>query len=250
MKPIIGGNWKMNKTESEAVELAKGIVEQAKGIDYADIVICPNFTCLSKVKEIVSGTNISLGAQNMHHEDSGAFTGETSSSMLKDVGCEYVILGHSERRHVFGEDDGLINKKVKKALSEGFNVIFCVGEKLEQREAEKTSEVLDSQVEKGLNEVQKGQLENLVIAYEPVWAIGTGKTATPEQAQEAHAHIRKKLSDLYGDESASEIRIQYGGSMKPENANELLSQKDVNGGLIGGASLKPDSFIGIVKACE
>lgn len=243
-KMIIVGNWKMYKTANEAVELAKGINASKK----VDVVIAPTFTSLSKVAEAIKGKAIALSAQNAHFEDEGAFTGEISPKMVKDIGCHYVILGHSERRHVFSESDEMINKKIISALKHGLKVIFCIGEKLDQRESNKTKEVLNVQLTKGLAGISN--MDNVVIAYEPVWAIGTGKVATPEQAQEAHAHIRMKLSEMYSKQIADKVIILYGGSVKPENADSLLSLEDVDGVLVGGASLKAESFNQIIASGE
>jgi triosephosphate isomerase len=212
-----------------------------------DIIICPPFTSLSEASKLVSGSVIKLGAQNMHFEVSGAFTGEISALMLKSVGCEYVILGHSERRNIFGENDEIINKKIKKALAAGLKPIFCVGELLEERENGTTNDVVKRQVLKGLKGISAEEMKNIIVAYEPVWAIGTGKTATPAQAQEVHEFIRDLIEIGYSLEVAENLVIQYGGSVKPENAKELLSQKDIDGALVGGACLKADSFMGIIK---
>jgi triosephosphate isomerase len=247
-KRIIAGNWKMNKTVAEAVELVKELKTMAETVQDVDMVVCPPFVNLAPVHDIIKESPIGLGAQNMHWEESGAFTGEISANMLKSSGCEYVILGHSERRQYFGETDNTVNKKLKAALAAELIPIVCVGEMLEEREADKTEQVVQTQVKGAFSGISKGDTENVVLAYEPVWAIGTGKTATPEQAQAVHALIRQLMRELYDQELADTIRIQYGGSMKPANAAELLSQPDVDGGLIGGASLKADSFMGIIKA--
>jgi len=246
-KYLIAGNWKMNKTTSEAVELAQKLVESLKDVKDRDILICPTFTSLYSVHQVIKGTNIKLGAQDVFYENSGAFTGEISPIMLKDVGCEYVIIGHSERRHIIGERDELINKKVKAAINNGLKVILCVGELLEEREAGKTLEVVKIQLEKGLNGVSKEEMKNVVIAYEPVWAIGTGKTAKPEDAQEVHAYIRELLSKLYSKEIANETIIQYGGSVKASNIDSLMAMQDIDGALVGGASLVAEEFTRIVK---
>jgi len=246
-KYLIAGNWKMNKTTGEAVELAQKLVESLKDVKDRDILICPTFTSLYSVHQVIKGTNIKLGAQDVFYENSGAFTGEISPIMLKDVGCEYVIIGHSERRHIIGERDELINKKVKAAINNGLKVILCVGELLEEREAGKTLEVVKIQLEKGLNGVSKEEMKNVVIAYEPVWAIGTGKTAKPEDAQEVHAYIRELLSKLYSKEIANETIIQYGGSVKASNIDSLMAMQDIDGALVGGASLVAEEFTRIVK---
>jgi len=244
---LIAGNWKMNKTTGEAVELAQKLVESLKDVKDRDILICPTFTSLYSVHQVIKGTNIKLGAQDVFYENSGAFTGEISPIMLKDVGCEYVIIGHSERRHIIGERDELINKKVKAAINNGLKVILCVGELLEEREAGKTLEVVKTQVEKGLNGISEDEMKNVVIAYEPVWAIGTGKTAKPEDAQEVHAYIRELLSKLYSKEIANETIIQYGGSVKASNIDSLMAMPDIDGALVGGASLVAEEFTRIVK---
>lgn len=242
----IAGNWKMNKTKTEAVELAKGLVEALKD-GKNKYMIAPSFTNLDAVAQIVKGTNIRLGAQNMSTEESGAHTGEVSVHMLKDLGVQSVILGHSERRHIYKEDDAMINKKVRLALANELEVVLCIGELLEEREAGKAEAVCEEQTRKGLEGVTAEQMANVVIAYEPVWAIGTGKTATPADAEAIHAYVRKVLADMYGTDVAEKVIIQYGGSMKPENAQDLLNEKDIDGGLIGGAALKVDSFNAICK---
>lgn len=245
--PIIAGNWKMHKTRSEAKELAKGIVERLDGISNVQIVLCPPFTAISSVSEVIRGTNIELGAQNCHFEDKGAFTGEISPAFLIDAGCRYVIIGHSERRQFFKEDDRLINQKIKKALQVELIPIFCIGETLEERKKEQTFDVLRRQVTNGLSGVHPDDPASVVVAYEPVWAIGTGVTATKEQAQEAHRYIRDLLAGLWGSETAEKVRIQYGGSVKPDNISELMTQDDIDGALVGGASLEAESFTKIVK---
>lgn len=247
-KKIIAGNWKMNKNLLESFKLAEEIKSMLeKEPVNCDVVLCPPFTSLLKVGEVIKDCKIKLGAQNMYFEDSGAFTGEVSADMLLSVGCEYVILGHSERREIFNENDGLINRKIKQALARGLKPIFCVGEKLEQREAGITENIVKEQVVNGLNGISIDDMKNIIIAYEPVWAIGTGKTATPEQAEEVHIFIRNLIEILYTREIADNLIIQYGGSVKPENAKELLSQKNIDGALVGGACLKADSFMGILK---
>jgi len=247
-KLFIAGNWKMNTTAASGSALAKGLVETIGTIDSIDLAFFPPSVYLSTICQAVSGSTISVGAQNMYFEDSGAFTGEISGEMVKDVGCKYVLLGHSERRHVMGETDEMINKKVLKALDAGLDVILAVGELLEEREADKTMEVNERQIRKGLTGVTAEQMSRVTVAYEPVWAIGTGKTATPEQAQDVHAEIRKLIAGRYSQDIADALRIQYGGSMNPSNAAELLGQPDVDGGLIGGASLKVEDFTALVKA--
>jgi len=248
---LIAGNWKMNKDMNETAELINGL--KAKLVTLSTnvkVVICPPFTSLDLARKLIDGTPIELGAQNMYHEDEGAYTGEISPKMLKSTGCKYVILGHSERRQYFGETDSFINLKVKKALAWGLTPILCVGETLEQREKNITSEVVTNQVKGCLKDLSASDVEKIVIAYEPVWAIGTGRNATPEQAQEVHSIIRKLLSNVFSKETAEKIIIQYGGSVKPDNAKDLLCQPDVDGALVGGACLKADSFAQIVMAAK
>ncbi|MBW7842818.1 MAG: triose-phosphate isomerase [Ignavibacteriales bacterium] len=248
-KNVIAGNWKMNndlaQSEKLIVEL-KNLLQNEK--PNCDVIICPPFTSLSEASKLLKGSNIKLGAQNMYFEESGAFTGEVSASMLKSAGCEYVILGHSERRTIFEESDEVINKKIRKALSAGLKPIFCVGELLSERETGITNDVIKRQILSGLQGVTEEEMKNIIIAYEPVWAIGTGKTATPSQAQEVHEFIRDLIQIDYSLETANDVTIQYGGSVKPENAKELLSQKDIDGALVGGACLKADLFMGIIKS--
>ncbi len=247
-KYLIAGNWKMNKNTSEAVDLIKEINQTSGNQSVVNIAVCPPFTALESVGKITAETNLYLGAQNMCAEPSGAYTGEVSAEMLRNLYATFVILGHSERRAYYGETDTIVNKKVLAALENNLKPIFCVGETLEEREGEKTLEVITSQMKNGLVDAPADKAENIVVAYEPVWAIGTGKTATPEMAQEVHASIRQLLADQFGQETADKIRILYGGSMKPENADELLAQTDIDGGLIGGAALKASSFDGIIQA--
>jgi len=245
---LIAGNWKMNKNAAEGVDLTKAIIEELGNETSVSVLVCPPFTGIESVAKTIAESTVQVGAQNMNPEASGAFTGEISAEMLRSLFVTHVILGHSERRALFAEDDSFVNKKVLAALENSLKPILCVGETLEEREADRTIDIVGSQVRKGLAGVSGEQAENVVIAYEPVWAIGTGKTATPEMAQEVHASIRKILVDLFGKERADKIRILYGGSMKPGNAPELLAQSDIDGGLIGGASLEARSFVGIVKA--
>lgn len=247
-RPIVAGNWKMNKTSDEAETLAQGVVQAVAGVDVVDVVVCPPYTALERVGAAVMDTPVGLGAQNMHWEAEGAFTGEVSGAMLLTCRCEYVILGHSERRQYFGETDQTVNKRLKTALSVGLKPIVCVGETLEERKSEVTDQVVRKQVTGGLEGVSAQEAQTLVLAYEPVWAIGTGLTATPEQAEAVHGVIRQVLADLYDENVAQSVRIQYGGSMKPDNAADLLSQPNIDGGLIGGAALDADSFAAIVKA--
>ena len=247
-KTIIAGNWKMNKTNKEAVEMLTELKEIVKGIDSVGIVIGAPFTALSDAVKAVAGSNIKIAAENVYPKESGAYTGEVSPVMLKEIGVEYVILGHSERREYFKESDEFINEKVKCVLAHGMTPILCIGEKLEDRESGRTNDVNKTQINGGLAGLTAEEAKKVVIAYEPVWAIGTGKTATPEIAEETHKAIREELARMFGEEVANEITIQYGGSMKPENAQELLAQADIDGGLIGGASLKAQDFSKIVKA--
>lgn len=240
-KNFIAGNWKMHKTTSEAVALATELVKELKG-GPNKYMIAPSFTSLDAVSKVVKGTNILLGAQNMSTDEQGAHTGEVSILQLKDLGVQVVILGHSERRHTYKEDDAMINKKTKLALSHGLEVILCVGELLSEREEGKAEAVCESQTRKGLAGVTAEELKKVTIAYEPVWAIGTGKTATPEDADVIHAYIRSLIADMYGKASAEAMVIQYGGSMKADNAEALLAKPNIDGGLIGGAALKVDTF--------
>ena len=247
-KTVIAGNWKMNNDLKESEKLIvelNNLLQNEK--PNCDVIVCPPYTSLSEAYKLLKGSQIKLGAQNMHFEENGAFTGEVSAMMLKSVGCEYVILGHSERRHIFGESDEMIKKKIKKALSAGLKPIFCVGELLEERERGTTNDVVKKQILKGLAEISADEMKNIIVAYEPVWAIGTGKTASPAQAQEVHEFIRDLVEITYSLEVANDLVIQYGGSVKPDNAKELISQKDIDGALVGGACLKADSFMGIIK---
>jgi len=243
MKYFIAANWKMNKTITETREFIRSFVPMVKGISGVDVVVAPPFTALAAAAEEMKGSSLLLSSQDVFWEEKGAFTGEVAPSMLLDAGCRYVIIGHSERRQYFHEDDSVINRKIKAAHKAGLGVIFCCGESLEEREAGKTFDIIRREVEQGLAGVEP---EDLVVAYEPIWAIGTGKTATIEQAQEVHAFIRSVLAGLYGGKS-DEIRILYGGSVTPENVDSLMACKDVNGALVGGASLKPESFFKIVS---
>ena len=246
-KPLIAGNWKMNKTVNEAIELVNNLKRELIDLEEVDVVVCPVYTALTEISDILIGSNIKLGAQNVYWEEKGAFTGEVSPSMLKDVGCYYVIIGHSERRKYFFETDETVNKKIKAAQSAGLMPIFCIGETLEEREETKTIDIVQKQLSGGLKDLKGQDILKLVIAYEPVWAIGTGKTATPEQAQEVHGFIRNWLSDKYSSEVSSNVRILYGGSVKPSNTKELMQQADIDGALVGGASLESASFVDIVK---
>ena len=247
-KKVIAGNWKMNMDLHQSQKLVSEIINGLGKDNKAEVIVCPPFTSLSEVSSLLKGTPVKLGAQNMYYEESGAFTAEISADMLKSVGCEYIILGHSERRVIFNESDELINKKMKTALAKELKPIFCIGELLEQRESGETMEVVSSQVEKGLEGITAGQMKNVIVAYEPVWAIGTGKTATPEQAQEVHAFIREFVAKKYSSSVSENLIIQYGGSVKPDNTRELLSQKDIDGALVGGACLKANSFLSIITS--
>jgi triosephosphate isomerase len=247
-KKLIAGNWKMNKTSADAVALVTDLVASVGRQNDVDVVVCPPFTSIETVAKALEGSTIKLGAQNMHFEASGAFTGEVSAPMLRALFATHVILGHSERRALFGETDALVNKKVLAALKNQLRPILCVGETLAEREAGATLKVVQTQLEAGLEGVSKDLAPSVVIAYEPVWAIGTGKVATTEQAQEVHAFIRGLLTKLFTEVVAQKVRILYGGSMKPSNAPELLAQKDIDGGLIGGASLEARSFTELVTA--
>lgn len=248
--PIVIANWKLNKTVGEAVRFASALRDTVSVVDGVEIVVAPAFTALSSVSSALGESNIHLAAQDVFWEDNGAFTGEVSPAMLKDVDCEYVIIGHSERRQYFGETNDSVNKKVKAALSSDLKPIVCVGESLEDREAGRTESVIDDHVRNGLAGIPPDALLSTVIAYEPVWAIGTGVTATPDQAQLAHLFIRSLLSELYSVDLAAAVRIQYGGSVKPENTSELMAQPDVDGALVGGASLEVESFAQIVKSAN
>ncbi len=249
-RPFIAGNWKMHTDRVSAIALAEGVAAQSAAFGHADLAVCPPYVYLDAVARAVAGSNLAVGAQNMYHEASGAYTGEVSATMLLDVGCKYVILGHSERRHILGETDATINRKVHAAHQAGLVAIVCVGELLEQREAGQTLEVIRTQFEGSLAGLSDDQMAKTVIAYEPVWAIGTGKVATPEQAQEVHADLRKIIAGRYNADVAEAVVIQYGGSVKPDNAAELLGQPDIDGALVGGAALKADSFLGIVAGLK
>ncbi|MFX1465165.1 MAG: triose-phosphate isomerase [Promethearchaeota archaeon] len=247
-KIIVAGNWKMNKTNAEAVEIISKLNELIIDVKGVEVIIGPPFTALSDVKKVAG--KVKVAAQNMHWEEKGAFTGEISPIMLNDLGVDYVILGHSERRAYFGETNEIINKKIKSALVHGLNPILCVGEKLEDRENGNTENVVEDHVKGGLEGISKAEMASVVVAYEPVWAIGTGKTATPEQAEEVHAFIRKLLTAMYDVEMAINTSILYGGSVKPANSKALFSKDNIDGGLVGGASLKADDFSVIVKNAQ
>jgi len=246
--PVIAANWKMNKTASEAEAFVRAFAPLVKDVKGAETILCPTHLALAAVLGAVRGTAIEVGAQNCYSKSNGAFTGEVAPGMLKDAGCHWVILGHSERRHIFGESDALINEKIKAALGAGLKVIFCIGETLQERENGEMDTVLRRQVESGLAGISQTDLARIVLAYEPVWAIGTGVTATPEQAEEAHGFVRGLIAKQYNDAAAESLRIQYGGSVKPDNAADLLARPNVDGALVGGASLDPESFAVIVKA--
>ncbi len=245
-KPIIAANWKMNLLQSEAEALVRGLLDGLDGTERVDVVVAPPFPYLASVGQILEGTAIDLAAQNLHWEGFGAYTGEVCAPMLLDVGCRYVIVGHSERRQFFHETDETVNKRLRAGLAGGLLPIFCVGETLDERKGGRMESVVETQVRDGLAGIPREDAEKLVVAYEPVWAIGTGETATPDQAQAAHAIIRGLISGLYDKDLADGVRIQYGGSVKPGNAGELMAQPDIDGALVGGASLKSDSFLGII----
>jgi len=243
---FIAGNWKMNKTPAEAVAFAKELKEALSALPYR-YMVAPTFVCLSEVRKVLEGSNILLGAQNINDNERGAFTGEISAESLKDLGVDVIIIGHSERRTLYNESDELINNKVKLSLEYGFEVILCVGETLQERENGTLWDVIKNQTVKGLSGISIEQLKNITIAYEPVWAIGTGKTATPEDAQEVHAFIRKELTNLYNEASAKAVFIQYGGSVNPKNVSLLMAKNDIDGALVGGAALKLEDFTTIAK---
>jgi triosephosphate isomerase len=246
---FIAGNWKMNLDRATGVKLAEAVVKRANEFPQVDIALCPPFVYMEAVAKIVSGSRVALGAQNMYHEAKGAFTGEVSPTMLLDCGCKYVILGHSERRDIFREADADVNRKLKAALSAGLLPIVCVGEHLAEREAGRTAEVIRTQFEGSFAGISADDMKKTTIAYEPVWAIGTGKVATPQQAEEVHADLRKMAQSRYNAEVASQVRIQYGGSVKASNSAELMRQPDIDGALVGGASLVADDFLGIIASC-
>ena len=246
-KPLIAGNWKMNMTIEQSVSMVESLKEKVKDVTAVEIMIAPPYTALSAVAQAVKDSNIQLGAQNLHFEKSGAYTGEISPGMLKEIGCNWVIIGHSERRQYFGCTDEIVNRKLKTAVSEGLKPVVCIGETLQERETGKTFDILRKQLDGGLKDLSEAEQNALTVAYEPVWAIGTGKTATSEQAEEAHSFIRQKLSEMYGQEFSESVRILYGGSVKPANISELMKQNNLDGGLVGGASLDPDSFASIIK---
>ncbi len=247
-KKFIAGNWKMFTRSIDAELLAAGVAKGLGNETRVDVAVCPPFPYLSRVAQAIKGTQVALGAQNCYPKDDGAFTGEVSPAMLVDIGCQLVIVGHSERRQIFGEKCDFINAKVHAALKAGLSVILCMGETLEERKANRTEAVLDAQVTGSLANITADHLKNMVLAYEPVWAIGTGVNATPQQAQDAHTFVRKRVGQLCGEAAAQAVVIQYGGSVKPDNAALLLHQPDVDGALVGGAALKVDDFLAIVRA--
>jgi len=246
-RPLIAGNWKMHMTIGEAVTHARQLRERFSPPIDRDVMIAPPFTALRAVSEALSGSLIGLGAQNVSDEPKGAFTGEISAGMLADAGCRYVIVGHSERRRLFGEDDALINRKLKAVLAAGLIPILCVGETLDQREAGAAFPVIEEQVNAGLKNLEAGDIGPCIVAYEPVWAIGTGRTATPDQAEEVHAFIRSRVSARFGETAAADLRILYGGSVTPENIDRLMECPSIDGALVGGASLSVESFSRIVR---
>lgn len=245
-KPIIAGNWKMHKTVAEALALVQDLGKLVAGVE-AEVVVCPTFTALYSVRGALAGSGMKLGAQDVYWESQGAFTGEVSSPMLKDAGCEYVIIGHSERRQFFGETDETVNKKLKAVLAQGLTPIFCVGESLAQREAGETEQLVGSQVKKGLADLSAGEVAAMVIAYEPIWAIGTGRTASADDANAVCSLVRRTVAGLYDAATADKVRVQYGGSVKPDNIAELMAKSDIDGALVGGASLDAATFAKIVK---
>ncbi len=250
-KPIIGGNWKMNRgTPKEAKEMLDSLIPLVKDFHSVDIVISAPFTVLTTMHDILKDTNIKLGAQNMYFQEKGAYTGEISPLFLKNIGVEYVILGHSERRDIFNESDAMVNEKLKMALSMDLKPIVCIGEHLEEREAGKAKKIIENQFNETFKNLTKEDMLNVIIAYEPIWAIGTGKTATPEQAEEIHVFIRDLLIKKFDEETSKSIRIQYGGSINPDNAEDLFNKKNIDGGLVGGASLQADSLSQIIKAAN
>jgi triosephosphate isomerase len=248
--PIIGGNWKMNTGLESGMNLASCVVDGIQECASCDVVVYPPLPFLQAIESVVGSSAVSLGSQNMWHEESGAFTGEVSASMLEELGVASVLVGHSERRHVFGESEEQIAAKVVSGLRQGLQVVLCVGETLDQRESGETLNIVLSQLKRGLSGVESHQMNAIVIAYEPVWAIGTGKTATPQDAQEVHAAIRSSIGTMYDSNIAQQTRIQYGGSVKPENAADLFACDDIDGALVGGASLSADSFVAIVMAAQ
>ena len=249
-RPLIAGNWKMNLTKADSLALVRALKAALPAAGTVDVAVCPPSVYLDAVVAEVQGSAIGVGAQNVYHEANGAFTGELSTAMLVDIGCRYVILGHSERRHILGETSAAVNRKLKAALQAGLIPIVCVGETLAEREAGQTTDIVQEQLSGSLAGLTAAEAGRVVIAYEPVWAIGTGKTATPAQAEEVHADLRRMLTNRYNAATAQEMRIQYGGSVKPDNAAELMAQPNIDGALVGGASLKADSFLGIIAGSQ
>ena len=247
-RPIVAANWKMHKTLAEAETFVRDLLPRLEGEEEVEVVVAPPFTALAAMGRALSGSAVALAAQNVHSEEKGAFTGEVAPGMLEEIGCRYAIVGHSERRQIFGESSDFVAAKAESLLRHGIRPIVCVGESLDEREAERTFAVLGTQLQESLARVPKERAAEIVVAYEPVWAIGTGRTATPEQAQEVHAMIRERLRDQLGAEAGEAVRIQYGGSVKPDNAASLLAQPDVDGALVGGASLEAESFAAIIHA--
>jgi triosephosphate isomerase (TIM) len=248
-KPFVAGNWKMNNLVGESVALAEALKPLVAATTTVDIAVCPTYVSLYAVGKALAGSNIQLGAQNAYVKENGAYTGEISPKMLLDAGCAWTIIGHSERRHILGETDAFLNEKLRFALASGIKVMFCIGELLEERKSGEMQAVLERQVVKGLEGLSAADLENVVLAYEPVWAIGTGETATPDQAEEVHVFVRGLVEKSFGADAAAAMRIQYGGSVKPDNAADLIARENIDGFLVGGAALKADSFAAIVNAC-
>jgi triosephosphate isomerase (TIM) len=249
-RPFIAGNWKMNKTVGEALDLVRELKASLAGVKGVDVAVAPPYTALHAVHKELEGSSIRLAAQNLFWEEKGAYTGEIASLMLKEVGCQHVIIGHSERRQYFGETDVTVNRRIKAGLLRELEIIFCIGETLKEREGKRTFDVMETQLEGGLKGLSEKDMESLVIAYEPVWAIGTGKTANPEQAEEVHSFIRQKLEKLYSRKVSETVRIQYGGSVTPENIKGLMARKNIDGALVGGASLNSETFSRIVRFGE
>jgi triosephosphate isomerase len=246
-KPVIAGNWKMHNTISEALDLVRGIKSQVEGVTDVEIIVSPVYTALASVAAELKGSNINVASQNIFWEEKGAFTGEIAPNMITDAGCTHAIIGHSERRQYFGETDETVNKRVKAALAAGLIPILCVGETLEERDAGNTIAVVEAQIKGGLKDIAEEDMAKIIVAYEPVWAIGTGKTATPDMAEDVHKQIRSIVAEIYDAAIADGTRILYGGSVKPENVDDLMAQPDIDGALVGGAALKADSFVRLVK---
>jgi triosephosphate isomerase len=249
-KPFVAGNWKMNNLVAEAVGLAEALKPLVADVSTVDIAVCPTYTSLYAVGQVLAGSNVQLGAQDAYVKESGAYTGEISPKMLQDVGCTWTIIGHSERRHILGEGDDFLNEKLRFALASDLKVMFCIGELLEERKGGTMEAVLERQTTKGLAGLSAEEAADVVIAYEPVWAIGTGETATPDQAEDAHIFVRGVVEKMFGKDCADKVRIQYGGSVKPDNAAELIARENIDGFLVGGAALQADSFAAIINACK